>query len=53
MTEYKKIREDYLVKIEASMRELKDILVKRFTDDNSTIRTNHSVIREYLLFNID
>ena len=38
-------RAKVLAKIESSMKKLSDILTARFTDDNSTVVTNHSEIR--------
>lgn len=38
-------RNKLLDRIEKSMKQLSDILLTRFTNDNSTVVTNHSEIR--------
>lgn len=39
----------HLLEIQEGLNRLKDILFERFTNDNSTIHTNHSEIRAYFL----
>ena len=45
MSKTQEIKNNILRDIEESMKDLSRILVTRFTNDNSTVVTNHSLIR--------